>query len=90
MWALLLHEHLLDSLVMSSKLSASTAKVLAPQATCQSQRADSRHGVCLMETVLVDLWALGAAIVIVGIIAAAVAHRLAIAPIGRNVGHKRG
>ncbi|HEY7219791.1 MAG TPA: hypothetical protein VH985_15505 [Candidatus Binatia bacterium] len=43
-----------------------------------------------MEKVLVDLWALGAAIIIVGIIAAAVAYRLAIAPIGRNVGHKRG
>ena len=34
--------------------------------------------------VLVDVWALGAAIVIVGIVAAAVAHRLAIDPIGRN------
>jgi hypothetical protein len=43
-----------------------------------------------MENVLVDLWALGAAIIIAGIIAAAVAHRLAIAPISRNVGHKRG
>ena len=43
-----------------------------------------------MEKMLVDLWALGAAIVIIGIIAVAVAHRLAIAPIGRNVGHKRG
>ena len=42
-----------------------------------------------MEKVLVDLWALGAAIVFVGIVAAAVAHRLAIAPIGRNVGHKK-
>ena len=37
-----------------------------------------------MEKVLVDLWALGAAIVIVGIVAAVVAHRLAINPIGRN------
>ena len=42
-----------------------------------------------MEKMLVDLWALGAAIVIVGIVAAAVAHRLAIAPIGGNVGHKK-
>jgi hypothetical protein len=41
-----------------------------------------------MEKVLVDLCALGAVIVIVGIVAAAVAHRLAIAPIGRNVGHE--
>jgi hypothetical protein len=37
-----------------------------------------------MGKMLVDLWALGAAIVIVGIVAAAVAHRLAIHPIGRN------
>ena len=41
-----------------------------------------------MGKMLVDLWALGAAIVIVGIVAAAVAHRLAIAPIGRNVEQK--
>jgi hypothetical protein len=41
-----------------------------------------------MEKMLVDLWVVGAAIIIVSIIAAAVAHRLAINPIGRNVGRK--
>ena len=41
-----------------------------------------------MEKMLVDLWALGAGIVIVGIVATAIAHRLAINPIGRNVGQK--
>jgi hypothetical protein len=84
---LLLHEQSPDNLGVSFKSSPpQTAKVLAPprQPVNHCEPVLATDGVCLMGKMLVDLWALGAAIVIVGIVAAAVAHRLAIHPIGRN------